>query len=169
MSETSPELSRCVERLRRFNRFYTPRIGALERNYLGLGRSLTEARLIFELSHRNGCAARDVARELQVDAGYLSRTLKRFEREGIVVRSRASTDHRRVRVRLTAKGRHESDLVNRRSREAMGQVIGKLTPSERRNLVRALDTVQRIVETSLTRDADWPIHSMPETGVPFRP
>jgi len=169
MSETPPEFSRCVERLRRFNRFYAPRIGALERNYLGLGRSLTEARLIFELSHRRGCVARDVARELQVDTGYLSRTLKRFEREGIVVRSRTSTDHRRVRVHLTAKGRYEFHIVNRRSREAMGQVIGKLTPSERRNLVRALDTVQRIVETSLTRDADAPIHPMPDPGVRFRP
>jgi len=168
VAEKLSDSSWCVERLRQFNRFYTPIIGVLEKNYLGLGRSLTDVRIIFELYRRRACVARDVAQELRVDAGYLSRTLQRFEREGIVTRTRAKTDHRRVLIRLTAKGRDEFKVVDKRARAAMGEIIGWLTPAERRSLVRALDAVQRIVDTSLRRNEARVHRSVGGSSVLFR-
>jgi len=168
VAEKLSDSSWCVERLRQFNRFYTPIIGVLEKNYLGLGRSLTDVRIIFELYRRRACVARDVAQELRVDAGYLSRTLKRFEREGIVTRKRALADHRRALIHLTAKGRDEFKVVDKRARAAMGEIIERLTPAERRSLVRALDTVQGIVDTSLRRNEDRVHRSVARSGVVIR-
>jgi DNA-binding MarR family transcriptional regulator len=145
MGRHRSSLAKCVEDVRRFNRFYTSKIGVLERDYLGTRHSLTEARVIYELSLRAACTASDVARFLEVDTGYLSRLLESLERSAVISRSQSSADRREFIIRLTDKGRREAFFVDRRSREVIGRVVTGLTPPERLRLVRALNVVERLL------------------------
>ena len=103
-----------VQALRAFNRFYTQRIGVLQR-YLDTDFTLTEVRVLYELAHRPPLAARDLVRELALDAGYLSRILRRFQDRGWVQREPAPHDGRQQWLRLTA-ARPRSPATGRRPR-----------------------------------------------------
>src|SRR5579862_5445051 len=90
----SPDLPGRVAAVRRFSRFYTRIIGALQERLLQSRFSLTEARVLYEMAQRTGITATDLGRQLDLDAGYLSRILQRFEREGLVARTPLETDRR---------------------------------------------------------------------------
>src|SRR5215472_9709488 len=90
-----------VTAVRAFNRFYTNVIGLLHGMYLDMPYPLTEARLLFELSRRDVTPVADLRRELDIDAGYLSRVLARFEGDGLVARQRSDADARRQDITLT--------------------------------------------------------------------
>src|SRR5436190_22727275 len=96
---------RRVAAVRAFNRFYPLKVGLLSPGYLHSEFSITEARVIHELATRGETAVADFRRELGLDAGYLSRMLNGFERDGLIARGRSSNDRRRQLVKLTAKGR----------------------------------------------------------------
>src|SRR5437870_1564805 len=81
-----------VSNVREFNRFYTRRIGVLQEGYSGSPFSLAEARVLYEIGQCGKTTATDVARELGLDAGYLSRILKAFEVRGYIVRQTSSSD-----------------------------------------------------------------------------
>src|SRR5690606_20336301 len=100
-----PDVARQVEAVRRFNRFYTQRIGVLDEGLLDSPYSLAEARVIYELAQREGASAVALGRELGLDAGYLSRILRGLQQQGLVRRRRSSEDGRVALVSLTARGR----------------------------------------------------------------
>jgi DNA-binding MarR family transcriptional regulator/GNAT superfamily N-acetyltransferase len=139
-------LVRRIETVRRFNRFYTRRIGALRHGLLGSPFSLAEARVLYELMHRDGPTAAELGRDLGVDAGYLSRLVRGLERNALVGRTRSTTDGRRSHLALTAKGRRAFATLNSRSNAEVAALLGGLSEAEQRGLVSALETAEAVLE-----------------------
>ena len=137
-----------VADVRRFNRTVTERLGVLRDRFLGLGRPLGEARLLWEVGD-DGCELRVLRTRLRLDSGYLSRSLRSLEDAGLITLS-PSPDDRRTRVaRLTAKGRRERSLLDRRSDELAQSLLDPLNPKQRAQLVGAMTTVERLLTASL--------------------
>ena len=141
-----PLESSAVQGVRRFNRFYTRRIGALQERLLHSALSLTEARVLYELAHRSEPTATDVRRELGLDAGYLSRILRRFQKSGWVQRRPASGDARRHLLSLTRSGRAEFDQLNARSDQEVRQMLSALPPGESGRLLRAMQAIEGVLD-----------------------
>src|SRR5689334_19560595 len=110
-----------VSRVRQFNRFYTRAIGTLD--LVGSTFTLTEARVLYELGLRDQPLATDIARDLRLDAGYLSRILRGFERRGLIRRVPSVIDARRSLLELTRPGRQELARLNRVTDEQVGTLL----------------------------------------------
>jgi DNA-binding MarR family transcriptional regulator/GNAT superfamily N-acetyltransferase len=137
-----------VEQVRRFNRTVTRRVGALDDEYLASGRPLGASRLLWEIG-RKGAEVRGLRARLGLDSGHLSRLLRRLEDERLV-RVDADESDRRVRVaRLTAEGRRELDLLDRRSNDLVHSMLDPLRPRQRDQLVAAMATVERLLTASM--------------------
>ena len=146
MQRTSLEVPDAqAEAVRAFNRFYTRRIGVLD-PYLGSDLSLTEVRVLYELAHREAPSAGELGRDLGLDAGYLSRILRRFETRGWIRRVPAPGDRRRSLVRLTAAGQRAFAPLQERSRSEAAALLAPLAPAQRRELVDGMERLQRVRE-----------------------
>ncbi|HKY94946.1 MAG TPA: MarR family winged helix-turn-helix transcriptional regulator [Kiloniellales bacterium] len=138
-------LAERIAAVRRFNRFYTRRIGVLTR-YLNQSRfSLSEARVLYELNNREAPTASDLARDLGLDAGYLSRILSRFEREGFVRRTRSAADSRQSHLHVTAMGRATFAPLNEQSRREVGALLAPLDEHRQREVVQAMERIERLL------------------------
>ena len=134
-----------VEAVRRFNRFYTGRIGVLPEDYLGSSHSLAEARVLFELGRRGQSSASELGRELDLDPGYLSRLLQGLKRRGLLHATRAASDARRSELTLTAKGQKSYQGLDARSRKEVGELLSRLPAPGRKRLVEAMATVEALL------------------------
>jgi DNA-binding MarR family transcriptional regulator/GNAT superfamily N-acetyltransferase len=143
----SPVAKSQVKAVRAFNRFYTQRIGVLRR-YLDSDFTLTEVRVLYELAHRPPLAARDLVRELQLDAGYVSRILRRFEDRGWIAREPAPHDARQQMLRLTESGYATFAPLQQKSRDETADLLATVPRAERARLIQALETVHRLLEPS---------------------
>ncbi|HEY9538872.1 MAG TPA: MarR family transcriptional regulator, partial [Kiloniellaceae bacterium] len=103
-----------VDAVRRFTRFYTQQIGVLHRHLLESPFSLTEARVLYELAHHETASAKELAGELGLDGGYLSRILQRFEKQGLLARRRSARDGRAADITLTQDGLAAFARINAR-------------------------------------------------------
>jgi len=133
-----------VESIRWFNRFYTRQIGVLGKAYLNSAFSLTEVRLLYELAHRDGVPAAELGRDLDLDAGYLSRMLARFRQRGLIAR-RGGEDARERRVFLTAKGRSSIASLEKRARDGIVRMTEHLAPEDRQSLTGAMRTIEQLL------------------------
>ena len=138
-------LGRSVEAVRSFNRFYTKQIGVLRRGFLNTAFSLTEARILFELAHRNNPTATRVGKDLDLDAGYFSRIIQRFEKEGLVTRHTSEADRREDILSLTKKGQAAFSELDHRSKEANAQMLNGLTADNRGRLVESMQTIEELL------------------------
>jgi DNA-binding MarR family transcriptional regulator/N-acetylglutamate synthase-like GNAT family acetyltransferase len=129
--------------VRAFNRFYTRWVGALERHHLGTSFSLAEARVLYELAHRPGMIARDIIEQLGLDAGYLSRMLKRFEADGLIQRQ-AAADARAAALHPTAVGLALFGELDRKAAERIGDAIAGLDDQECAQLTAAMGLITRL-------------------------
>ncbi len=139
--------ARTVAAVRSFNRFYTRLLGLLSETLLGSPVSLTEARILWEISGSSGCRAEDLIASLGVDRGYLSRILRRLERQGLVSRSAHASDARMRILGLTAKG---TAFMRRLDSQASGQVrqlLSGLSKERRERLVKAMREIQALLSS----------------------
>jgi DNA-binding MarR family transcriptional regulator/N-acetylglutamate synthase-like GNAT family acetyltransferase len=137
-----------IDAVRRFNRFFTRRIGILREGLLHTSHSLTEARILFEIAHRDDPTASDLSRELGLDPGYLSRILAHLERRGLVEKVRSETDRRRRLLALTPDGEDAFSLLDSRSREEVAEMLEELSEGEGRRLLEAMRTIKSVLDES---------------------
>jgi DNA-binding MarR family transcriptional regulator/ribosomal protein S18 acetylase RimI-like enzyme len=141
-----------IDAVRRFNRFYTRRIGALQQGYMGSPFPLPQARVLYEIGQRGSSTASELGAELDLDLGYLSRLLQTLRRQGVVQGEAAKEDARRVRLSLTAKGRKAYQQLDSRSRDLVADMLGKLASPDQARLVGALQAVEGVLEKDLPRE-----------------
>jgi DNA-binding MarR family transcriptional regulator/RimJ/RimL family protein N-acetyltransferase len=141
-----PESPDCVAAVRRFNRYYTRRIGLLGEGLLGGPLTLSEARLVYELAQRGTATATELGADLDLDSGYMSRLLRGLAARRLVSKRRCDDDGRQVLLSLTPSGRRVFAAIDARSREQVGAMIERLSGAERRQLVDALATTQRLLD-----------------------
>lgn len=139
-----PELAPQIASLRAFNRFYTRKIGVIDGS-ASSPFSLAEARVLFELANRKNPTATDIRLALGLDAGYLSRILRRLERQRLISRERSSTDERQKSLSLTAKGKRAFAALNQRSEHDIAVMLEDLRPSDRRRLVHASEAIRSVL------------------------
>ena len=134
-----------VAAVRRFNRFYTQSVGVLDEGLLHSPFSLAEARVLYELAHRERPSASEIARDLHLDPGYLSRILRGFRRRGLIEGTAADGDARRRHLSLTAAGRAAFAPLDARSREEIGALIGRLPEAAQTRLVGAMQSIEKLL------------------------
>ena len=144
-----------VASVRHFNRFYTHRIGVLNEGHLRSPFSLAEVRVLYELAHRDAPTAVELARALGLDAGYLSRILRRFDRQGLVARTRSPDDGRQSHLRLTDAGRETFAALNGRSSDEIAAMLGALSAPEQRRLLELCRNPATV--SDLASDIDLPL------------
>jgi DNA-binding MarR family transcriptional regulator/GNAT superfamily N-acetyltransferase len=136
-----------VAAVRSFNRAVTRRIGVLGDSYLGRGRPLGEARLLYEIGQR-GAEVRELRTRLSLDSGYLSRLLRSLERQGLVRSRRAEHDARVTAVSLTGRGAQELRQLDRRSDVFATSLLESLAERQRARLVEAMSQVERLMQAA---------------------
>ena len=134
-----------VSAVRAFNRFYTRQIGLLNEGLLRSEFSLTETRVLYELAHRDHLTASDLIRDLGLDAGYLSRILKKYERRGYLERSPSADDGRQSILDLTPAGREAFEPLNEASHTEVAAMLAQLSPDLRGELLASMDTVRNLL------------------------
>jgi DNA-binding MarR family transcriptional regulator/GNAT superfamily N-acetyltransferase len=136
--------------LRRFNRTYTQRIGALDESFLGTGRPLGVSRLLFEIGPE-GAVVRELRERLGLDSGYLTRLLRRLDDEGLVLVAPDPSDRRRRMATLTSAGVDAWRQLDDRSEALAHRLVAPLTERQRHRLVAALATADLLVRAATVR------------------
>lgn len=136
-------MTSVVEDVRGFNRFYTRVLGLLRPDLAGSSFGLTEARVLFELAHRDDVAVSELRRDLDLDAGYLSRILSGFSTSGLVAREKSAADGRRQVVRLTADGQRAFAELDQLQAGAIATMLAPLDEGQRAELVTSMGRIRR--------------------------
>lgn len=137
-----PEL---VDRVRRFNRFYTEQIGVLTEHLLDSEYSLTEVRVLYELEHRDAATAAAIAADLGLDRGYLSRILQRFQRRGLIRRTTSAHDGRARVLALTPKGRRVFQGLDARADDQITDIVRRKSVDAQQQLAGAMRMIERVL------------------------
>ncbi|MEV6909740.1 helix-turn-helix domain-containing GNAT family N-acetyltransferase [Amycolatopsis sp. NPDC051071] len=134
-----------VATVRAFNRLYTGVIGILDEGPADAEYSLSEARVIFELAQQDLTQVTHLRKRLDLDAGYASRLLARLEGRGLLTRERSDEDARRQVIRLTETGRKAFAVLDERSVDRIGSLLGRFGDDEQKRLLGAMDTITSLV------------------------
>lgn len=151
----TPSHQNPVSAVRAFSRFYTRQLGLLEKGLYHSDFSLSEVRALYELAHNDGLTATDLAHELRVDAGYLSRMLSTLQRRGLIERTSSREDRRRKTLALTDAGRAAFTPIERASQAQIAAMLEQLMPDERQKLVAAMGTIQRLLDADTAPEVPY--------------
>ena len=150
-----------ITEIRGFNRFYTDILGLLDQYILDSGYSLTEARVIFEISKSKHCTANQLCAALDIDRSYMSRMITKFEKTGLLSRRVSQLDSRNIEISLTEKGLKEFHVLNERSNRQIEGLIEKLDSEDLKKMLDAMRKVKkylsmatRAIEIRSYRDSD---------------
>jgi DNA-binding MarR family transcriptional regulator/GNAT superfamily N-acetyltransferase len=137
-----------IAAVRAFNRFYTRKLGVLDQHLLKSPFSLSEARVLYELAHREDPAAKEIGIELGLDAGYLSRIVQKFDDDGLITRKPLPSDRRQYRLGLTAKGRQAFAKLERSSHDDIADMLAALPGGDGGRLIAAMTSIERLLGAS---------------------
>jgi DNA-binding MarR family transcriptional regulator/GNAT superfamily N-acetyltransferase len=147
-------LDQMIDEVRKFNRFFTRKIGVLHEGLLRSSFSLTEVRILFEIAKGENPTAAKISRDLGLDAGYLSRILKSFEEQGLTERVRSEQDGRQFQISLTNEGMRVFSDLDQRSRDEVAEMLKELSESEQKKLVKAMQEIETILEKKSNKHSD---------------
>jgi DNA-binding MarR family transcriptional regulator/GNAT superfamily N-acetyltransferase len=139
------QLSEKIEAVRRFNRLYTKRIGLLNQGLLKSKFPLTQVRILFELAQLEQATAKDLIRELDIEAGYLSRILSAFEKNNLLLRLPSKSDNRQHLLKLTSKGKKALSVLNARANQEVAALLQSLSPEAQDRLLSAMQSLENIL------------------------
>jgi DNA-binding MarR family transcriptional regulator/GNAT superfamily N-acetyltransferase len=134
-----------IASVRRFNRFYTRQIGVLRKTYLDSPYSLGEGRVLYEIANQDQITATEVGRALDLDAGYLSRVLRNFEKRGLITRKTSAKDARQSHLALSERGRKAFAPLEQRSQRQTGAMLGKLDSAQQSRIVGAMHIIEQLL------------------------
>lgn len=144
-----------ISSIRRFNRFYTREVGVLRKNFLDTPWSLAEMRVLFEIANGADVTASDIGKALDLDAAYLSRMLQKFEKDGLVSRTRSKADARVSFLGLSARGKKQFAAANERQVAQTKGMLAKLKPGERQRLVAAMHEIEGLLGEPVARERKY--------------
>ncbi len=150
---TAPEPS--IAAIRRFNRFYTARIGVLQEGLLATPFSLTESRLLYEFAHREHATATELSRDLGLDAGYLSRLLRGFKERGLIKSAPAPHEARHLQLRITPAGRRAFAPLDTRTQSEITRLLAGLTDAEQRDLLQSMARIEQLLDDKNPRQPPY--------------
>jgi DNA-binding MarR family transcriptional regulator/GNAT superfamily N-acetyltransferase len=153
--EYAPPLDNSIYRFRRFNRFYTRFIGTLQEGLLDSQLSLTEARVLFELATREVSTAKEIASDLGLDPGYLSRIVARFEKDGLLKRSASRKDARLQALKLTSSGQKLFSDLDQRSSQQAKSVLESLPSDSQRLLLSSMEKIEALLGVATDRPRSY--------------
>jgi len=134
-----------IQSIRDFNRFYTNIIGLVDNHILDSPYSLPEARVLYELFHRQPCTASDIMASINMDKGYLSRVLKSFEKKGLLLRKPSKDDGRVAALVLTPKGEKEFGKINEASAAQIRVLLATMSQQEIKDAIHHMEQLKRIL------------------------
>jgi DNA-binding MarR family transcriptional regulator/GNAT superfamily N-acetyltransferase len=140
-----------IAAVRAFNRFYTRKLGVLDQHLARSPYSLSEARVLYELAHRDELAAKEIGIELGLDPGYLSRIVQSFEDSGLITRKPLASDRRQFRLSLTAKGRQAFARLNLSSQNEVAAMLAALSAGDAGRLTQAMATIEHLLKPGAAR------------------
>jgi len=156
----------AVNAVRHFNRFYTRLLGLLDESLLRSDFTLSEARILYELARLGDVTASELGEELGLDAGYLSRILKKFSTRNLVARQVLAADARQALLSLTEAGRAAFEPLNRASREQIAGLLTELTRREQGEMLQAMETIERVLRDDVARPVPYSLrpHQIGDMG-----
>lgn len=144
-----------IAAVRAFNRFYTRKLGVLDQHLGQSPFSLSEARVLYELAHRDDLAAKEIGNELGLDAGYLSRIVQSFDEKGLITRTPLPSDRRQYQLSLTAKGRQAFAKLNLGSQNEVAAMLAQLSAGDATRLTQAMATIETVLEPPRSQPASF--------------
>jgi DNA-binding MarR family transcriptional regulator/GNAT superfamily N-acetyltransferase len=149
------EIEPRIAAVRRFNRFYTQRIGVLQEGWLKSPFSLAEARVLYELTQRDKPTASELAKDLGMDAGYLSRILRGFEARGLIAKATSDRDGRQSLLSITERGRQRFAPLETRTNDDVAAMLGSLPAPAQTRLVESMRTIETVLDGDPGRTAPY--------------
>jgi DNA-binding MarR family transcriptional regulator/GNAT superfamily N-acetyltransferase len=149
------EIEPRIAAVRRFNRFYTQRIGVLQEGWLKSPFSLAEARVLYELTQRDKPTASELAKDLGMDAGYLSRILRGFEAGELIVKATSDRDGRQSLLSITERGRQRFAPLETRTNDDVAAMLGSLPAPAQTRLLESMRTIETVLDGDPGRTAPY--------------
>ena len=160
----SPEQEQRVDQVRRFNRLYTRRIGVIQDGYLNSPFSLAEVRVLYEVAHHPQTTASELARAMELDPGYLSRILRKFDDRGLIQKVRSDRDGRESHLRLSHAGQQTFEPLEHAARAQIGALLESLSDSRQHRLLEAMATMERVLDEDTPPETSYTLRTEARPG-----